>query len=522
MPRKVPLSIAKYMRTLWMSEMVVTYFLIDHEGNLVNWSGYPRYYGLVNLTTGQPATEQLVFLEGLLPVTYTEVLHFVEINPEGSVAHVHLIPSQKGTWVLLLDAQVEREHQQKMQQRYNELSLLHYRQSQLIQKLEEARSTLLDEKKQLETTIDLKSRFISNLSHELRAPLSSIIGYTELINKIEQTDQKETTYLNTVKKNASHLLTLVDNILDETKLEMGKITLQLEPCYLLEFINDLKQLFFPIIHEKALAFEIEATARLPEKVIIDELRFRQILINLINNAIKFTQQGSIKLRLDWENDALYFAVTDTGIGISPEAQTKVFTAFHQETNSQSGAGLGLAISAHLVNLMEGKLAVESELGVGSTFSGYIKANTGYSLPYEDNQIATLPEIEPYKIMIVDDDTIIRMLLEAYLKEGGYEIIRAIDGEEAVKLTIQERPDLIFMDVNMPNMSGYEAVKTLRSQQITIPIIALSASNFEHDRLHAIQSGYDDYLTKPVHIDKLFDILQQYLGQHNISYTSYIV
>ncbi len=513
MSNKIPLSIAKYMRTLWMSEMVVTYFFVDLQGRLTHWSGYPRYYGLLNLVIGQSATEQLVFLEGLLPVTHTEVLNFVAINPEGNVAHVHLIPSNKGTWILLIDAQVEHEHQQKMQQRYNELNLLHYRQSQLTQKLEEARSALLEEKKQLEETVNAKTRFISTLSHELRAPLSSIIGYTDLIDKIEQTDKKETSYLNTVKKNAAHLLNLVDNILDETKLEMGKVSLQLQVCYFAEFIRDLKQLFYPIVQEKSLEFDVEINPNLPERLIIDELRLRQILINLINNSIKFTQQGSIKLRMNWENNDLYFAIIDTGIGISSEAKVKIFQAFHQEESDQKqkGAGLGLAISYHLVTLMGGELKVDSELGKGSTFSGHIKATAGYTSHIQQEDIqTTINHIKSHKIMVVDDDMIIRMLLEAYLKEGGYEVIRATDGDEAVALAIQTQPDLILMDVNMPNMSGYEAVKMLRDQNVTVPIIALSASNFEHDRIHAVASGYNNYLMKPVYIEELFDILQTYL------------
>jgi len=266
-------------------------------------------------------------LEGLLNLPHTQVLQFMRVK-EGRCAHVHIIPLDKGAWVLMFDATAEHERQQVMQQQLNELSIFSYRQSQLLQDLETAREQLVEEKNQLEQVSELKSKFISTLSHELRTPLTSIVGY--------------------------NLLSLIDNVLDQATLEAGQVVLNPNSCELKQILSDLKSLFFHTAQDKGLVFEINIPVTTPVRVIIDELAFRQVLINLITNAIKFTEKGFVRVTINWQDE-------------SQEAMQKIFTAFHRESTAKTlpGAGLGLAISHHLVKLMEGELTVESEIGKGS-------------------------------------------------------------------------------------------------------------------------------------------------------------
>jgi len=516
----IPLSVAKYIRSLWMSDMVMTYLHVDGNGHLKEWGGHPRYYGLYNLSVGQPASEQIAFLEGLLPVAHTEIFQFVEMNA-GSVAHIHVLPANQGTWILLFDATTERDRQQQIQQQVNELSILNYRQTQLLNQIEEARQTLTEEKQGLENIIEFKSRFIATLSHELRAPLSSIIGYTEMLDKAKEEDEKAANYLTTVKKNANYLVDLVDNILDQAQLEIGQIELHKTNCDLKELNKDLKAFFLPTANAKNLTFDIILQGNLPIKISIDELRFRQVLINLINNALKFTERGFVKVTLNWQNEKLHFSVEDTGSGVSPEARKQIFTAFYtkdsasvqQKNKKGDGVGLGLTISQQLVQLMEGELKLEHSSEAGTIFSGFITApSIYYSLSHDyDDSDRTDYKIGA-KVLVVDDNSVVRMLTEVYLEEGGYAVLSACSGQEAIEIAMTEFPDLILIDLLMPEMDGYATVQQLRKQDFAQPIVALSASNFENDYKYALEVGCNDYLTKPVDMKKLLDMVDKTLKQ----------
>jgi len=507
----IPLSIAKYVRSMWMAEMIVTYLQVDKEGNLVKWGGYPQHYGLTELTVGKPAVLQLHFLEGLLDIPYTQVLQFVQLDG-GRSADLHLIPFEKGTYVLMLDMTAEHDRQQKMQQQVNELSILTYRQSQLLHELEMARQQLTEEKRQLEEASELKSCFISTLSHELRTPLTSIVGYTKLLDDAQQADVHETNYLASVKNNANHLLSLIDNVLEQTKIETGQIILQSSGCDIKQLLTDLKLLFFPMAQEKGLLFETSVQGYLPRRVLIDELRFRQILINLITNALKFTEKGFVKVELGWKIGHLTFSIVDSGPGISQEAQRKIFTAFHRENNvqEQSGAGLGLAISHHLVTLMNGELTVESSSKFGAIFKGFVPAPLTHTTP--TREMPTGITQTGVKILIAEDNLDLRTLMETYLEQGGYTIISASNGEEALELALQTQPNLILMDMQMPVMNGYEAAQQLREQHFTNPIIALSGSIIIQDRNYALKLGCDDYIVKPISPDDLLNRVKKILNQ----------
>ncbi len=501
----IPASVIEYVQSMWMAEMILTYLHIDAEGRLIDWGGYPQRYGLTTLTKDKLVVDQVDFLNGFLDITHTEVLQYLNIGGNRCI-HVHIVPLEDGIYVLLLDVTAEHDRQQKMQQQVNELSILTYRQSQLLQELETTRIKLSAEKQQLEQTSKLKNDFIATLSHELRTPLTSIMGYTKLLDDAKQADVYESNYLDSVKKNANHLLSLIDNILDQTKLEIGQIEIHPNNCNVKQLLVDLKSLFLPIAQEKNLMFSVEVPDNLPTQLIIDELRFRQVLINLITNGIKFTDKGFVEVKITWQNNRLEFIVTDSGPGISPESQPKIFTAFHREStaNALPGVGLGLAISYHLVELMGGQLSVESSPQFGSNFTGFISANSVQFSVSDNTEISN----SNIKILLVDDSVDLRSLIELYLENDGYAVITANDGDEAVKLALQTKPDIILMDMQMPVLDGYGAVQKLRAKKFTKPIIALSGSNIECDRNYALEIGCNQYLTKPIDPEKLLKVISQ--------------
>jgi len=510
----IPLSIAKYIRSMWVAEIILTYLQIDQEGNLVSWGGYPQHYELPHLLIGQPVCEQVSFLEGLLPVPHTQILRFLGLG-NGRSAHVHIVPLNTGTWVLMFDATVEHDKQQKIQQQINELSLLTSRQSKLLQELEKARQTLVKEKCYLEKASELKSRFITRLSNELREPLNSIVGYTQWLDEVQAMGEREANYLANVKSNANLLLNLIDGVFDQAQLEMGLMVLQPRRCEIKPLLMELKSLFLPKAREKELAFDIQLETTLPP-LMLDELRFRQILINLITNAIEFTQQGLVNVRVNWQSEQLHFAVTDTGPGISPEIQAKIAAFFKAVEMGESGnllATTGLTMSCHLVKLMEGKLTAESLSPSGTILHGFLHAPLAQPrISGSDTHLS--PEIKSNRrtILIADDSVDIRTLIEVYLEEGGYAVLQANDGEEAVTLALQFQPQLIIMDLQMPVKNGYEAIRELRAQQFLAPIIALSSSNIIQDQTYAFEVGCNYYLTKPVLPSSLLKILEKLLNE----------
>lgn len=501
----VPLSIVKYIRSLWMAEMITTYLHVDTDGRLQAWGGYPRHYGFNDLREGSFISEQIPLLEGMLPVPHTQVLEFVGME-NGRCAHVHLIPFYDGTWVLLFDATAEHDRQQKIQQQYNELSILTYRQNQMLQELEQTRQALQEEKRHLEEAGKLKTEFIASLSHELRTPLTSIIGYTKLLDEAKKADEQQVNYLGTVKENANHLLALIDNVLDEAKLETGKIELNPVNCDPQALFAGIHRLFVPQAREKNLQLAVEIDAAMPQEIRVDELRLRQIVINLLTNALKFTKEGFVKLSAHWQDERLFFSVQDSGPGISPDAQKKIFSAYHREKSTQElpGAGLGLAISHRLLEMMGGSMQVHSELGQGAEFSASIRAPHGK----QSRVTANAPHSAP-AILLAEDTTSIRLLMNLYLEEGGYQIHQATNGQEAINLALEKQPSLILMDMQMPIVDGYAAVQKLREQGFAQPIIALSASDFPEDKRDALEAGCDVYLVKPVGMQQLLDTIADF-------------
>ncbi|MGQ9918151.1 MAG: ATP-binding protein [Bryobacteraceae bacterium] len=366
---------------------------------------------------------------------------------------------------------------------------------------------------------EAKSRFLANMSHEIRTPLNGILGMTELALESRPSPELRS-YLETVHSSARALLEIVNDVLDLSRIEKGRMRLDPAPFPLRRMVDELLPLFDLPARDKGLRLEAALDPRLPETVLGDAGRIRQVLVNLLGNAIKFTQSGWVRLEVAPEpGNRIRFAVSDSGPGIPAAQQKEIFRAFVQGDSSSTrqfgGAGLGLTISDHLVRLMGGQLLVESEPGRGSCFS--------FSIPLpeaepdaDDSESRTAPAgaVRGLRILIAEDNAINRRALESLLRRDAHFLRFAADGAEAFEKARAERFDAILMDVQMPGVDGLEATRRIREFEAAerrerTPVIGLTAHAFPEDSRRCLAAGMDAFLTKPYHIDDLRRTLAQH-------------
>ena len=377
-----------------------------------------------------------------------------------------------------------------------------------------------------EAATKAKSQFLANMSHEIRTPINVITGISDIL-ATEKLAQAHLDDVELVRDAARSLLAVINDILDYSKIEAGKLKIVLADYALQKMLDEIETLMRPLAVRKNLQFEVIRTGKLPAIIHIDHDRIHQCLVNLVNNAVKFTEQGHVHLKVCVEDRGprrfIRFDVEDTGIGIAPQEQEHIFDSFMQveqgSTRQYGGTGLGLAITRQLAELLGGELSFISQAGQGSTFSLLIPIGiaiesrpevyngkaAGPNLPADENGRAFTG-----RVLVAEDYEGCGVLMRRILERLGLDVTLAKDGKEAVEKASGGSFDLIFMDVRMPFLNGFEATEALHRKGINTPIIALTAHAMQGDRELCLQAGCDDYLSKPVEREKLLEILGKYV------------
>jgi signal transduction histidine kinase/CheY-like chemotaxis protein len=429
------------------------------------------------------------------------------------------------------------ELERKVEERTSELSEALQKQTTTAQALDQrtqdlvvalaeaevARKAADEHSAEAEAANRAKSAFLASMSHELRTPLNAVIGFSQLIDRDASLPRQHREHLGIILRSGEHLLGLINDVLSLSKIEAGRMSLTEVPFDLQPFLSGLSEMMQVRAEGKGLDLVFQFDAPPPGLVVGDDAKLRQVLINLLGNAIKFTRTGHVALRASWREGQARFEVEDTGPGMSAEEIGKLFQAFVQtETGEKTkeGTGLGLVISRNFARLMGGDITVTSAPGVGTTFAVAIPlalAAPGEAERMVDDvrRVTGLREGQPvYRILVVDDLLENRLLLSKLLESVGFQVRQAANGEQALQAWRSYDPHLIWMDIRMPVMDGITATRRIREAEggkRKVKIVALSASALDHERAQVKEEGCDDFLAKPFRESSVFEILAAQLG-----------
>src|SRR5919202_600414 len=540
------------------AEGAILIFLTVAITRITFGGGYPVVYMLIPLLVwaafrfGQPASTLLVVIISVISIvgTVQGFGPFVRTSQNESLLLLQSFLGVIALTTLILSAVIAENEQANTRLKIANAELKEAFDT-LEQKVAERTAELALAKEKAEVANEAKSTFLANMSHELRSPLNAILGFAQVMTRSKTLTPEHLENISIISRSGEHLLTLINQVLDLSKIEAGRTTLNENNFDLYHLLDDLEDMFQLKADDKGLqlicdrpwhcASSLRAASltrnrapEVPRYIRTDEVKLRQVLINLLNNAIKFTQEGGVLVRVgignresgignqeDSSNTQLFFEVEDTGAGIAPEELDSIFEAFVQTKTgkrAQEGTGLGLSITRQFVQLMGGGMTVSSQVDKGTTFKfditvGVVDANDIESHQLIRRVIALEPNQPRYRILIVDDKPTNRQLLVKLLNPLGFELREACNGSEAIAVWETFEPHLIWMDMRMPVMDGYEATKHIKATtkgQATA-IIALTASSQEEERAVVLSAGCNDFLRKPFREADIFEIIHKHIG-----------
>ena len=517
--------------------------------------------GAVRVRSGLTEAEPASVI--VLPVVFEDqvlaVLELASLRPFGDINQIFLEQIVETVGVVLNNIVATMRTEELLQQSQSLTGELRTQSEELQRQQRElqhtnaefelARRELEARAEQLAVSSKYKSEFLANMSHELRTPLNSLLILAKLLaeNADGNLNDRQVEFATSIYDAGNDLLTLISDILDLSKVEAGRMDIAVAPVSVRGLCADLEQVFRPIAEQQSLTFSVEIAPDAPETFTTDEHRLQQILKNLLSNAHKFTERGSVTLRvgpaatgttftnpdLVGVGEVIAFSVTDTGIGIKPDQLLGIFEAFQQADGTTSrkygGTGLGLSISREIAGLLGGEIQAESLPGTGSTFTLLLPTTTGHaldahgsgpserSLPAGSAERPVAPDVaralSGHRVLVVDDDVRNVYALTSVLEEQGMEVVCASSGQRGLEV-LDTTPgiELVLMDIMMPGMDGYEATRAIRAKErfADLPIIALTAKAMPGDRDDSLAAGASDYITKPVDVPQLLDTLQVWL------------
>ena len=498
---------------------IITGTLITPEELTVNYIVFMMTAPL--LFTARTAVMNGLILSSML--LYIGLAFFAQHNPILSKNLVDVI--LYGVLSMLLTATMMRSKLQRILYQKEKETLE-------ISKAEEQKQKqlLMNAAEEAESASKAKSAFLLSISHDIRTPMNAIIGFTNIAlhqNKVSDIHDS----LEKVQKSSNHLLSLLNDVLDFTRIESGKVTISPEPVDITELTDNVVAIMNGLLYNRDLKFEVHRERPENPYVLADVVRIREVLVNLLGNAVKFTKDGG-KITLDISSQSgtdekhiiTRYVVRDNGIGMSEEFQKELFKPFSQEDNANArtqykGTGLGMAITKKYVDMMGGSIAVESKKGAGSTFTVEIPMELAEQVIQSEQKQPLHRDLTGVHVLMAEDNDLNAELATIMLEDAGMTVTRASDGEEVVNL-FKNHPrgtyDLILMDIMMPNMDGHQATKAIRalgieqSDAVTIPIIALSANAFIDDVQESLDSGMNDHISKPINMEVVTDTIAKYI------------